>query len=93
MPSSLGPRSPRNLLGFEEKFSGTLDLQTKAIRYLENSVDTHKSTNHNIPEYRSLNLKPHTIVFEDISDTCDTVSDYKIPRIALSMKLTWNELT
>jgi hypothetical protein len=33
-------KSPRTLLGIEEKFSSPLDLQNKAILNFENSVDT-----------------------------------------------------
>lgn len=73
-----------------KEFSGPFDLQTKAIPYIEN---TAKSTNHNIPEYRSENFEPHNIVSDDITGTCDTVLVCRSPEIALSMKLTWNELT
>jgi hypothetical protein len=38
--SSLEPKLPRTLLGLEGEFSGPFDLQTKAIRYFENSADT-----------------------------------------------------
>ena len=70
-----------------------LGQQTKAIRYFENSVGTRKSTDHNIPEYRSENLKTHNVLSDYDTGTDDKASDYKSPRIALSMKLTWNELT
>ena len=91
--SYLGSKLSRSLLRLEGEFSGPFDLQTKAIRYFQNSADTHKSTNHNIPEYRSENLETHNIVLDDITGTGDTVLVCKSPRIALSMKLTWNELT
>lgn len=93
MSSSLGPKRPRTLLGLEGEFSGPFDLQKNAVLYFENSVDTHKSTNHNIPEYRSENPEPQNIVSDDITGTGYTLSVYKSPRIALSTKLTWNELT
>jgi hypothetical protein len=73
MPSYLGPRSPRTLLGLEKNFSGHLDLQMKVIFYFENSVDSHKSPNHNNPEHHSENLKPHIIVSEDIFGAFDSV--------------------
>jgi len=76
-----------------KEFSGLFDLQTKAIRYIENSADIHKSTDHNIPEYRSENLEPHNIVSDDNTGTCDTVLVCRSPGITLFMKLTWNELT
>lgn len=91
--SSLGPKLLRTLLGLDGEFSGPFDLQTKAVCYFENSADTHKSTNHNIPEHRSENLKPHNIVSGGITGTGDTVLVCKSPRNALSTKLTWNELT
>lgn len=91
--SSLGPKLSRTLPVLEGESSGSFDLQSKAIRYFENAADTRKSTNHNIPEYRSENLEPHNIVSGNITGTGDRVLVCRSPRITLSMKLTWNELT